>query len=418
MLSRPIKNIGFISTRIAGTDGVSLEIHKWVEILERNRFECFFFAGELNTPKSHSYLVEEAFFDHEEIRKINEAVFGSRTRSAEITRKIEQIKDKLKVELYRFLKKFDIDLLIPENALTIPMNIPLGLAITELINETGIPTIAHHHDFYWERDRFLVNACQDYLNMAFPPDHPNIRHVVINSLASKELSNRVGISNTIIPNVLDFEEEPILTKHKECKLRQIVGLASGEPFILQPTRIVPRKWIERSIEIVSYLNLKKPMLIISHSAGDEGSEYYERIMEYAAKHNIRLMLIDHLIGDNRRRSGKKYTIADVYQCADLITYPSGYEGFGNAFLEAIYYLKPIVVNRYSIYRVDIEPKGFNVITIEGFAAKKAIIKIKRVLKDEEYRERMVLKNYELAKKYFSYEVAEEKLLYLINTFKP
>lgn len=80
-------------------------------------------------------------------------------------------------------------------------------------------------------------------------------------------------------------------------------------------------------------------------------------------------------------------------------------------------MKPIVVNRYSIYRVDIEPKGFDVVTIEGFATRKAITKIKRVLKDEEYRERMTLKNYELAKKYFSYEVAEEKLLYLINTFK-
>lgn len=61
MLSRPIKNVGFVSTRIAGTDGVSLEIAKWVEILERNRFDCFYFAGQLSTPKSRSLLVEEAF---------------------------------------------------------------------------------------------------------------------------------------------------------------------------------------------------------------------------------------------------------------------------------------------------------------------------------------------------------------------
>ena len=44
-----------------------------------------------------------------------------------------------------------IDLIVPENALSIPMHVPLGMAITELIAETGIPTIAHHHDFYWER---------------------------------------------------------------------------------------------------------------------------------------------------------------------------------------------------------------------------------------------------------------------------
>ncbi len=414
---RPIKNIGIISTRIAGTDGVSLEIAKWVEILERNRFQCFYFAGELSTPKSKSYLAEEAFFEHPEIREITQSLFGVRKRSAETTAKIHKLKDKLKQELYRFIKKFDIDLIIPENALTIPMNIPLGLAVTEIINETGIPTIAHHHDFFWERDRFLVNACQDYLNMAFPPDHHQIRHVVINSLASKELSYRVGISNTVIPNIFNFEEEPATTSKASGKLRKMIGLGESDPFLLQPTRIVPRKWIERSIEIVSYLNLKKPILVVSHSAGDEGQEYYQRIVEYAEKHKVQLVLIDHLIGDNKRSDGKEYTITDVYQSADLVTYPSGYEGFGNAFLEAIYYQKPIVVNRYSIYRVDIEPKGFDVITIDGIATKKCITKIKRVLKDEELREKMVKKNFELGKRYFSYEVAERKLLYLIGTFE-
>ena len=41
---------------------------------------------------------------------------------------------------------------------------------------------------------------------------------------------------------------------------------------------------------------------------------------------------------------KIYTLFDVYPHADLVTYPSHYEGFGNAFLEAIYFGKPVVVN--------------------------------------------------------------------------
>lgn len=417
MQSHPIKNIGFISTRISGTDGVSLEINKWAEILERNRYDCFYFAGQLSKPKSRSFLSEEAFFEHPDILEITEALFGKRKRSPELTEKIHKIKQKLKEDIYRFLKKYDIDLIIPENALTIPMNIPLGLAITEVINETAIPTIAHHHDFYWERDRYLVNAGQDYLNMAFPADHPSIRHVVINSIASKELSYRTGISNTIIPNVLNFEEEPDLIDKERCKLRKIIGLNENEYFILQPTRIVPRKWIERSIEIVNYMNLKNPTLVISHSSGDEGNEYYQKIVEYADKLKVRLILIDHLIGDSKHSGGKEYSIADAYQCADLVTYPSGYEGFGNAFLEAIYFQKPIVVNRYSIYKVDIEPKGFDVITIDGFATKKCITKIKRILNNEELREKMVKRNFELGKRYFSYEVAEQKLLYLISTLE-
>ena len=56
--------------------------------------------------------------------------------------------------------------------------------------ETQIPTIAHHHDFYWKRVLFTVNAVNDYISMAFPPNLPNIEHVVINSTAREELSGQ------------------------------------------------------------------------------------------------------------------------------------------------------------------------------------------------------------------------------------
>jgi hypothetical protein len=56
---------------------------------------------------------------------------------------------------------------------------------------------------------------------------------------------------------------------------------------------------------------------------------------------------------------------DVYPHADFITYPSLYEGFGNAFLEAIYFKKPLLINRYAIFVRDIEPKGFDLITMDG-----------------------------------------------------
>ena len=42
--------IGFVSTRLAGTDGVSLEVAKWVQVLNGLGHECFFFAGELEWP--------------------------------------------------------------------------------------------------------------------------------------------------------------------------------------------------------------------------------------------------------------------------------------------------------------------------------------------------------------------------------
>ena len=100
---------------------------------------------------------------------------------------------------------------------------------------------------------------------------------------------------------------------------------------------------------------------------------------------------------------KTYTLHDVYPYADLVTYPSTFEGFGNAFLEAIYYRKPIVVNTYSIYKKDIKPKGFSAIELDGYVTEEAVEKTRQVLKDPELQKQMVDQNYELGNKYFSYK---------------
>jgi len=192
-------NIGFISTRLAGMDGVSLETRKWAAVFEQAGVSCFYMAGELDHPMDRSFLVAEAHFNHPKIQQIQQACFGVQTRKPEVTRQIHAMKDYLKKQIYAFIAKYEIDLLIPENALAIPMNLPLGLAITEVISESGLHSIAHHHDMFWERKRFLVNAVWEYLNMAFPPHLPSMWHVVINSSAKKPIEfadrNFIGINS-------------------------------------------------------------------------------------------------------------------------------------------------------------------------------------------------------------------------------
>ncbi|MBT8352302.1 MAG: glycosyltransferase, partial [Deltaproteobacteria bacterium] len=98
---------------------------------------------------------------------------------------------------------------------------------------------------------------------------------------------------------------------------------------------------------------------------------------------------------------------------DLITYPSNFEGFGNAFLEAIYFHKPIVVNMYSIYSIDIKPKGFSVVEIDGYVTEKAVEQTRQILENPELCQRMVEKNYDIATGYYSYRVLRKKLKALI-----
>jgi glycosyltransferase involved in cell wall biosynthesis len=406
-----VKNVGFISTRIAGTDGVSLELEKWANVFEKFGLNCFFFAGELDRPPERSYLVEEAHFTHPDIRDVYQKSFGVVWRDRAVSKKIYQLAIKLKDAIYKFVEKFDIDLLIPQNALTIPLNIPLGIAATEFIAETNFRTLAHHHDFYWERDRFMVNAVGDYLNMAFPPVLPSIEHIVINSVADAQLSLRTGISAHIIPNVMDFDHPPPPPDEYTLDVKKALGIEADELFVLQPTRVVQRKGIEHAIELIHRLG-RKAKLVISHASGDEGYDYEQRLIEYSRLMKVNTIFVSEIIDEQRGTTtdGRKiYTLKDVYPYADLVTYPSTFEGFGNAFLETIYFKKPIVVNTYSIYIKDIKPKGFSVVEIDGFVTEKAVEQTKQILDNPVLCQEMVDHNYELGKQYFSYTVLERIL---------
>jgi hypothetical protein len=114
---------------------------------------------------------------------------------------------------------------------------------------------------------------------------------------------------------------------------------------------------------------RKATLVISHASGDEGYEYQQRVNDYADLLKVKTLFVQHIIDEKRgmTEDGRKiYTLYDIYPHADLVTYPSIFEGFGNAFLETIYFRKPILVNNYTIYSHDIKPKGFDVIEMYNF----------------------------------------------------
>ncbi|MDR0389881.1 MAG: glycosyltransferase family 4 protein [Spirochaetaceae bacterium] len=417
--SNTIRRIGFISTRFKGTDGVSLETAKWRQVLEKMGYECFFFSGLSDWTPEKSMVVEEAFFGHPQIQDIQDRCFGNTVRNESLSGEIQEVRYRLKRALYDFVKTFNIDLLITENAQTIPMNIPLGLALAELIVETGLPAVAHHHDFAWERQRFSVNCVEDYLSMAFPPRLHTINHVVINSEARRQLSYRCGIASTIIPNVFDFDSEPPKLDDYGRTMRSDLGVKDDEILLLQPTRIVERKGIDHAIELANRLKGKKAKLLISHQEKDEGSDYYHRTMDYAALLGVEVIIRPDIIGAERgltETGQRRYSLWDCYLSADFVTYPSTYEGFGNAFLEAIWFKKPILVNRYSIFQEDIEPVDFDVVVMENYVTPETVETVRALLDRPGAVEFMTERNYELGRRFFSFALLEQRLRSVLMNF--
>lgn len=414
-------NIGIVSTRLAGLDGVSLETAKWTTVLERMGHKVFYCAGQLEPNGPPGLLVPEMMFLEEDNQYLHKRAFKldtDRLDRLDLHNRIERASAHLRGHIEAFMRFYKIDLLISQNAQSLPVNLPLGVALHDLLRDRNVPTIGHHHDFYWERERFKKNRVQEFLNDLYPPDLPSMRHVVINSLMQEVLLERKGMESTVIPNVFDFANPPPGIDEYNADFRERIGLSKADVLILQPTRIVRRKAIQRAVRLVELLGDKRYKLVITGSSGDEGYAYEGMLRSKIKDAGIEALFIRDILDDTRSivNGQKRYALWDAYAHADFITYPSEYEGFGNAFIETMYFRKPLLVNRYTIYVSDIAPTGVEAIEINTRVTQETADAVHDLLNDPARVKQMVDHNYEVGRKHFSYETLQSKLEHLLASF--
>ncbi|MGB7342537.1 MAG: glycosyltransferase family 4 protein [Phototrophicaceae bacterium] len=404
-------NIGFVGTRFAGVDGVSLETQKLAQAFREMGHECFFCAGELDGNAQPSYHIPEAHFTHPLAKQLHDEAFAQPHLDPEFFERLYTSADAIRAELENFVNHYAIDLIVPQNALTIPMNLALGLAIMDLIKRTRIKTLAHHHDFYWERERFINNGVQDVLNDAFPPDLQPIVHMVINKAMQQRLKAIKGIEALYLPNVFDFANPPSVPDDYAKSFREEIGLSDDDLIVLQPTRIVRRKGIELAIELMRQLDDERLVFVVTGYEGDERGGYGDWLKMQADRAGIRYKFIGEYVGSERgeHNGHKVYDLWDVYPHAHLITYPSIYEGFGNALIETVYFKKPLVVHTYPMYLSDIKPAGIRAAEFFYDITEETLAETRRLIDDASYRAEVVNHNYQVGLEHFSYTTLHDVL---------
>lgn len=442
-------NIALCHYRVGETDGVSLEMDKWKKVLKNMGHKVYFIAGSTGT--SDGYVIPEMNYRFEEDLKIERNAYLKLEEyqdEDELIRAIKKLTLKIEEDLKKILIENKIDLIVPNNILSIGRSIPTATAFTNVIKELAIRCIGHHHDFYWERNNFSQPTCnfvRKVLEEYYPPKDDLISHVVINSIVQKELKVRRNLDSIIIPNVFDFDEKLWEVDNYNKDFRERLGIKDNDILMLQATRVTNRKAIELAIDVVEEMQKKENRKILEEAklyngksfkedsrivlvlAGmiETADNYVERLKTRAKESNVELMFVNNLVEHSRcvKNNNKIYSLWDTYVFADIITYPSIQEGWGNQFLEGLFAKKPMLVFEYDVYKEDIKEKGFKVISLgdkyefdkyglakvsEGII-KRAAEECIKLLTDKDYREKMVDKNFQSGKKHFSLESLEERL---------
>lgn len=397
-----------LATRLAGTDGVSLEATKVARVLADWGFERRDVAGEVETPDA--VLVPAMHFEHASARSLGHRAFEVATPDPTLLPDLENARERLRDVLLPIVEDAHPDLLVIQNAWAIPMHLPLAAALADVAQATQLPTLSHEHDYAWERERFARNHVPGWLDTFFPWHGDNVRHLAINTPAADALLARRGLRATVAPNVMDFSaidptpEEEAAVRHR---VREALHLDTDQRLVLQPTRVVPRKGIHLAIELLARLGDPRNVLVITHASGDEGDDTLVALEEQASRHGVDLRYVPAMFAPSRDET--HFALEDAYLAADFVTYPSLYEGFGNALLETLAYRRAALVNRYAVYVSDIAPTGLSFVEIDGAISDAAVRAVRDLLDDPAARVRVAERNRAIAARHFGMGALREAL---------
>lgn len=432
------KKILIVHFRVGRTDGVSIEIDAWKEILVNAGAIVKLCSGPINRGADFviSNLEQQL---NPTIFELDEAAFRKDERlktEQDFLKVLKKQQEIIATEFSAILDQYQPDWIIISNIFSVGEHIAAAGAFTRLLDEKKIPTIGVHHDFYWEGNRYQDPAfpsVKKELEEYFPPIRPWLTHCCINSIAKEELRKRKGVDATIVYDTIDFDR-PLSESGRTRELRHSCSPDGNDLIVLQATRIVRRKNIEIAIDLVKRLEdrIKKDvsielyngrlfdptknrvLLALAGYPEKRDEKYKDNLFDYAKQLGVNLCYLGDLINDPTGE--KRYSLLDSYPIADIITYPSEYEGFGNQFLEAVLAKKPVVVFEYPVFKTDIASKGFDYLSLgDVIESRKELVRIPeetlekaarevwKILTDKERYAQLVEKNFELGKKYFSYK---------------
>ncbi|WP_332447548.1 glycosyltransferase family 4 protein [Sphaerochaeta sp.] len=455
------KHIGIVHFKTGDTDGVSLEIDKWTSVFQKRGYKVFLCSGKHGRDDGKAEqsrddvpvtIIEELDYHGSEAARMQRQTFVALAEGqSEAAYSIQMLEDAriIQQKVEAWIRTRQLDIVIVQNIWSVGLHPAAAIAVEHALCNTKVRVVAQHHDFYWERVQGIQLSCASaigFTDMFLPPHTDGYTHVVINSLAKNALKTRKGIDAIVIPNVFDFEGNDWVVDSWNVDFRETFKIKASDIVVLQATRVIPRKGIELAIECVAALNRHKSQLIgktmpnnsvfhaesriilvlAGYTQDDTTNTYMQRLEAKANAEGVVMLAIGDRITRERTQgaAGKTYSLWDAYVHADIVTYPSYWEGWGNQFLEAVKARLPVVLFAYPVYLADIAPMGYQVISlgsavaswsnehlarIENTVLETAAASMIEVLVDRQKRESMVESNYSIAKKHSSLKALESHL---------
>jgi len=255
----------------------------------------------------------------------------------------------------------NINTVMIHNIMTMPFNLTATEAFWNYIQK--YPDKKYYlwtHDMAW-----LIEEHKSYLYDRKPwsllkTPLPNVTYITVSEFRKRQLAELLNIPRRrikVIPNVIKYQD---FLKFDEVTtpLIENLNLFSRYPIVLIPARIIPRKNVERSLQIIARLKRHYPGIIgiVTGTLEKEGTEwtpYSQKLLDLIASEDLRdsvVFLGDVFANLQIPQSKNRSVVRDLYFISHLVLYPSLDEGFGLPILEAGIARIPLVLAQIPVFR--------------------------------------------------------------------
>lgn len=442
--------VTFIHYRTGERDGVGLEIEKRAQILQKLGHRVSFITGFDGLSRENVHLIKELDIKTSYNKFLREDCFYNGLFEEDFMISLYyQLEHKIYKKLNQALEKIKPQLIFVHNLFSHAYNLPATTALLRVLDKHQIQTVAVNHDFWFERSQFhqpKYPFIRELLHTIPPAREYIIRHQVINKIAQAELLKRRGIKAEIISDYFEYRRPLAKIDKYNQDLPLHFKIDKNDLLVLHATRIASRKNIENAFlfarELEKALRNLAPTKVLSKTFGRrskvvvllpnfvevDAQEYYQKIKKFAEKIKLRVIFAGEKFSLERAEENgvKTYNFWDSYPFADIVTYTSSWEGFGNQFLEALHFKKLPVVFEYPVFVTDIKKEGYAYISLgqklrrrNGLAfvprenIQKAVKQTIKLLQQPEKVKKMTARNFALARRHHSLEKLESNLKELL-----
>ncbi|MBU2561701.1 MAG: glycosyltransferase family 4 protein [Nanoarchaeota archaeon] len=416
------KNLAVIASRLKCVDAVSVEAEKWIDKYSKLGYNVHLVAGKFGEPVELPHFeLPEMDYKHPEVRGVKRIVFSAKLdkdgkKAAEIL--INSLVKRIKGPLKNYLVQKKIHVLSIEDALSSVKNLPLNVALSQIVGELGIPTISRYHYLPWDNPYFSKFDNVPKIMANIPPQLKNVVHITNTVSAKESLAGRKIVSR-MIPNIMDLDKLHKMDDYNR-DFREALGIREDQLIFLQPTRVKRNKFVERSIKLVAEMNdiMKKDnVLLITGSPVYSRGNYFEEIIKKIKKQGVNVIFVNDrvFLGRHQNPQQKFYSIHDAYVHADVVLYPNTSDAFGNPVIEAVAYRKPVVVNSFPNLKSLLD-RGFRFVVMDQKVDAEVISDTYELITDKEKLKETVDHNFRLLEQSYSSNTLDDSLVPILNEF--